>query len=178
MVGGFTDIVMICAALVTGMLMICIAWDDATRFEIDPALMLWINALAFFVIWGVEDPHGAVISLAVGALVGVTAMVVRLVRPSGISLGDIGLFALLGVIGGPLFTPLLLALFVFFGALISVSYSVARGKRAFRSTYPAAVPAMAAAIPVFIGRVGVGLWPESRFAMMSKFNIIYILGHF
>ncbi|MYE03278.1 MAG: hypothetical protein F4Y03_18790 [Alphaproteobacteria bacterium] len=76
--------------------------------------------------------------------------------------GDVGLFAVLGLVAGPELLPPVLGLSAVFCLAACIAYGLARGKRpAFRSAIPAALPCMAALAPVFAWRVMSGIGPEA-----------------
>ena len=156
--------------------MVGVALFDVQRFEIHPGLLLAVVAPAMAAIVLLEGLAALSLSAATGALLGGTAFLAASLWPGRIGQGDIGLIGSLGVVGGPEFLPLLLLVFTLFAALTSAAYSLARGKRLFRSMFPAALPAMAAAVPVFSGRMGSCLWPDSTLGRLSESYITTIIG--
>ena len=153
-----------------------VALFDIQRFEIHPGLLLAVVAPALATIVLLEGVAAMSWSAAAGALAGGTAFLAACLWPGRLGQGDIGLLGSLGVVGGPEFLPVLLLLFAILAALTSAAYSLARGKRLFRSMFPAALPAMAAAVPVFAARVGAGFWPDSTLARIPKDYITTIIG--
>ncbi len=139
--------------------MAMVARIDCQRFEIDP---LWLGILTLSGTGAILLAEGARAfpgSLAAAALAGGVTVFVRYLRPGRIGQGDIGLLAVMGLLAGPHFLPLVLGLFLIFALLTSAAWSRARGKRLFRSMIPAALPAMAALAPVFLWRIATGVWP-------------------
>jgi len=68
--------------------------------------------------------------------------------PARLGRGDIVPVASMGAVTGPALMPMLMVIFLGFCALTSGFYSLQRGKRLFRSAFPAALPAMTALVPV------------------------------
>ena len=153
-----------------------VAWIDVRQFEIHPGLLLAAVATALAVIVLLEGVVAMSWSAVAGALLGGTAFIAASLWPDRMGQGDIGLLGCLGVVGGPEFLPVLLLLFVVLAALTSAAYSLARGKPLFRSMFPAALPAMAAAAPVFTVRVGGGLWPDSTLGRLPENYITFLIG--
>ena len=153
-----------------------VALFDIQRFEIHPGLLLAAVAPALAAIVLMEGFAALSWSAATGVLIGGTAFLAATLWPGRIGQGDIGLLGSLGVVGGPQLLPILLVLFGLFAALTSAAYSLARGKRVFRSMIPAALPAMAAAMPVFAARIGSSVWPDSALAWLPEFYISFIIG--
>ncbi len=84
-------------------------------------------------------------------------------RPGGIGRGDIMLFAVVGLVAGPVLLTPVLCLAVAFYLASCAAYGLARGKRPlrlFRHMVPAALPFMAALAPVFAWRVASGIRPD------------------
>lgn len=153
-----------------------VAVIDFLQFEIDPAWLLVFVLSGLTAVIVNERAHGLPDALAVGGIAaGATALVVWL-RPGQIGRGDIWLMGAIGVIAGPLLLPPLMVVLVIFAAAVSAGYSRARGKRLFRSGFPLALPAMAAAVPIVLVQFAAAIWPDSSAAHLLKFNIITIIG--
>ena len=152
-----------------------VAWIDVRQFEIHPGLLLAVIAPALAAIVLLEGLAALSWSAAAGALFGGIAFIAASLWPGRIGQGDVGLLGSLGVVGGPELLPILLLLFAVFAVLTSAAYSLARGKRLFRSMIPAALPAMGAAVPVFAARIGSSLWPDGLLGRAPLFNITFII---
>ena len=148
------------------------------RFEIDPAGAIALAVSGILTILMLEGGYRSALSLAYALMTGVVTLVACRIWPGRIGQGDIGVMALLGLIGGPDFLLLLLWFFVLSALLTSAGYSWSRGKRLFRSMFPVALPAMAAAAPVFCCRLAVGLWPESGVSLLSRHTLNALVGRF
>ena len=95
---------------------------------------------------------GVVDGLIAGAVAGMATGLVHVVMPARLGRGDIVLVASMGAVTGTALMPVLMVLFLAFCALTSGVYSLRRGKRLFRSAFPAALPAMFALVPVMVWR--------------------------
>ena len=95
---------------------------------------------------------GVVDGLIAGAVAGITTGIVHVVMPARLGRGDIVLVASMGAVTGTALMPVLMMVFLGLCALTSGVYSLRRGKRLFRSAFPAALPAMAALVPVLVWR--------------------------
>ena len=95
---------------------------------------------------------GVVDGLIAGAVAGIATGIVHVFMPARLGRGDIVLVASMGAVTGTALMPVLMVIFLAFCAVTSGVYSLRRGKRLFRSAFPAALPAMAALVPVLIWR--------------------------
>ena len=95
---------------------------------------------------------GVVDGLIAGAVAGIATGIVHILMPARLGRGDIVLVASMGAVTGTTLMPVLMVIFLAFCAVTSGVYSLRRGKRLFRSAFPAALPAMAALVPVLIWR--------------------------
>lgn len=169
-------LVTLMASAIAVMAMATMAWVDIRSFEIDPIALVAVLLASAAAIYLAEGLEGLSTSFLVAVFTAGIAALALWMRPAAIGQGDIGLFGALGLIGGMAYLPLLLVLMLVFASMTSASYSLTRGKRLFRSMFPAALPAMAAAIPIFVTRIGAALLPDGAPAITSKFHIIELIG--
>ena len=146
------------SALGAGLAMAGVAWRDCTRLEIDFTLLAGVTLCIAPVIWMAGGFDGLFAALVCAGLAGAVTALACFWRPGRIGRGDIWLLAALGFLAGPDHAPLVLGLFVLFAVLTAALYSLSRGKRLFRSMFPAAAPGMAAASAALILRLG-DIWP-------------------
>ena len=168
-------------ALATLLGLTWVLWHDLRRFEIDFAA-LGVAALAMgALIVLLEGPQAALAAVALAALVGACTAAVRCRRPSGMGAGDPWLFAGLGLAGGPEHLVLVTAAGAVLGLAAARAWARARGKRLFRSMFPAAiciVPAMglglmarglsaAQSLPAGLERLALPLGPMEALALLA-----------
>ena len=139
-----------------------VACIDVRQLEIDPdwaALAAWAAVVA---ILAVEGPRALPATAAGAALAGGAAWLAARSCPGRIGQGDVGLFAVIGLVAGPKLLAPVLGLATAFCLAACVAYGKARGKRLariLRHMVPAAPPFMAALGPFFAWRVASGIWP-------------------
>ncbi|WP_419738557.1 prepilin peptidase [Ruegeria sp.] len=135
----------LCCTGVALLAMACIAWHDCRRFEIHFE-GLGLATLALVPVLLVAGGRSAVPDALLGAgLFGGATWIARRLHPARLGRGDIALMAFLGFVAGREGAVPVLAALCLFSALTAALYSIARGKRLFRSMFPAALPAMPAA---------------------------------
>ena len=150
------------AALLALFAMARVACVDVRHLEIDPdwaALAAWAAIGAML---AVEGPRALPPAAAVAALLGGAAWLTARSCPGRIGQGDVGLFAVIGLVAGPKLLAPVLGLATAFCLAACLAYGQARGKRLGRSLrhmVPAAPPFMAALGPFFAWRIAGGLWP-------------------
>lgn len=138
-----------------------VACIDIRRLEIDPdwaSLAAWAGLAAII---AVEGPDAWPEAVATAAVTGGVAWLAARLRPGRIGQGDIGLFAVLGLLAGPDRILHVMGLVVAFCLAACGTYGLARGKRLFRSAIPAALPFMAALAPVFAWRIASASLPDA-----------------
>ena len=151
-----TEPVLVLPILLHGLLCVCAAlWilrEDMLAFEISFAGcgVLTLSGLGLAAAGG--GLTGVVDGLIAGAVAGIATGIVHVVMPARLGRGDIVLVASMGAVTGTALMPVLMVLFLAFCALTSGVYSLRRGKRLFRSAFPAALPAMTALLPVLVWR--------------------------
>lgn len=123
-----------------------LAYCDVIYFEIDPLALLLVGAGATIVF--LEMGQGLALPLAVAALMLMCAMMLRKWSPRSLGEGDLGLLAVMAFVSAPLIWPFL-ALLALLSLLTALAYSRARGKRAFKSGFPLALPACLSACAAF-----------------------------
>ena len=143
--------------------MILVAWRDCISFEIDFAL-LGAAALAMasviLITAGPEALPGALVAAAIAAT---ASWIAWRWKPGRLGLGDIRLMGFVGFAAGPDHAVPVLAALCLFCALTAACYSHIRGKKLFRSMFPAALPGMGAAVLALILRLrDAGLAPFDR----------------
>ena len=124
-------------------------WRDLTRFEIDFAAVVMFSLSTCCLILLFSGPEAVRGALAVAALFGTVTEAMRRLWPGRIGAGDPWLFAAFGLVAGPEHLKLVLAVTILLSLGTALCWSLARGKRLFRSMFPAAlafVPAMALAL--------------------------------
>lgn len=99
-----------------------------------------------------DGPSAATDSLLAGTIAAAVAALVRVLRPARLGRGDIVLLGAMGAAAGTALMPVLMVLFLLFCVVTAAAYSLHRGKRLFRSAFPAALPGMAALAPVLSWR--------------------------
>ena len=95
---------------------------------------------------------GIVDGLIAGAVAGIATGLVHGFMPARLGRGDIVLVASMGAVTGTALMPVLMVIFLVLCAVTSGFYSLRRGKRLFRSAFPAALLAMTALLPVLVWR--------------------------
>lgn len=135
--------------------MAAVAVRDMRSFEIDPVPLLGAALASLAAACAVEGPSGAAGSLAAAGLAWAVARAVARLLPGRIGGGDVWLFAAMAAAAGIDLMAPMLALFAAFAAAAGAAYSLARGKRLFRSMVPAALPGMAAAGLALVWRAAV-----------------------
>jgi len=153
-----------------------VLWRDLDAFEVD---FLALGAAALGILGLVvllDGIEGAVSALALAALFGTVAEAARWLRPGLMGAGDAWLFAALGLAAGPGHAVPALVLLTIFGLLAALHWSRVRGKRPFRSMFPAAVafvPAMAAALALrLIEAAGIGMpWADLAVPMTLRASL-------
>ena len=136
--------------------MILVAWRDCISFEIDFAL-LGAAALAMasviLITAGPEALPGALVAAAIAAT---ASWIAWRWKPGRLGLGDIRLMGFVGFAAGPDHAVPVLAALCLFCALTAACYSHIRGKKLFRSMFPAALPGMGAAVVTITAVAGRG----------------------
>ena len=132
--------------------MVFVAWRDATELVIDPfgLSVAALPAVSAAVIAG--GPSAAWDAVAAGGLMAALAALARRLAPTRIGAGDIGLLAAFGLIAGLELLPPAAALLAALSLAFAACWSLRRGKRLFRSAFPAAPPAMGAAAAALLWR--------------------------
>lgn len=140
-------------ALATLLCLARVVWQDLRRFEIDFAALGGATFAMLSLIVMLDGLTGALDALATGALFGCVADALRRPLPGAMGAGDPPLFAALGVAAGfAYFLPALVAC-ALFSLLAAMVYAHARGKRLFRSMFPAAVALVPAIILALVLRL-------------------------
>ncbi|MXX87997.1 MAG: hypothetical protein F4213_18765 [Boseongicola sp. SB0677_bin_26] len=176
--GTMASVLCAASALLALAAMARIACIDIRSLEIDPdwaAFAAW-SGLAAIVF--VEGPSAWPEAVAVAALAGGAAWGLARLRPGGIGQGDVALFALAGLVAGADLLAPVMGLLVAFGIVATVAYGLARGKgrRLFLHPVPAALPLMAALMPVFAWRVVSGLLPETVPSVAGGATVVALSG--
>ena len=129
-------------------LLVVIIHTDITRFEIDPSAI----ATASLCIISVYLSLGFDLLSHFAAVIVMFAVsfVVHRLYHRGFGLGDYYLFAFMGLVSGLEHLALLIVLNAIFSTITALYYSQIRGKRMFRSVFPAAVPGILAAVLVLV----------------------------
>ena len=153
----YTDPITLVIMVICGSLalfaMFYVARHDCRTFTID-FLMLFIATLAILPVILVMDGLYALLDSLVTAVIfwGVTWLAQQLMSGK-IGMGDIPLMGFIGLVSGShIAIPVLVAL-VIFSILTSAAYSIRRGKRLFKSSFPMALPGMLAAALAFVLRL-------------------------
>lgn len=124
--------------------MLWIAYWDAKTFEINYEVLgiaPWCY-VAFLI-----ATNGNLISAIFGAaIMFAVALLIHRVFRRLMGMGDYALYAFMGLVAGVELLPFLVVANGVFSTITAALYSVQRGKRLFRSMFPAAVPGMAAAM--------------------------------
>lgn len=130
-----------------------VAWIDHRRFEISFAALATGLATGLAAIVLVEGYAGLVASVIGGAIISLSFAIVWWVKPKSIGEGDFWLFGAMGLLAGvEWMLPFILLLLVLVLPSAAI-WSLMRGKRLFASMFPAAPPAVAALLPVFVARL-------------------------
>jgi hypothetical protein len=129
-------------------LLVVIIHTDVTRFEIDLSAIATASlcVISVYLSLGFDLlSHFA----AVIVMFAVSFVVHRLYH-RGFGLGDYYLFAFMGLVSGLEHLALLIVLNAIFSTITALYYSRIRGKRMFRSVFPAALPGILAAVLVLV----------------------------
>ncbi len=149
------------SALLALVAMIRVACIDIRSLEIDPVWTAFAAGAGLGAVVAVQGP-GVLPAAAWTALIG-TAAGWLAGRTGRLGQGDIGLFAMVGLVaGGTGILMPVLALSIAFGIAACLAYGLARGKRLrrlFRHMVPVATPVVAALAPAFAWRVTTSLRP-------------------
>ena len=151
-----TEAALILPILLHGLLCVFAAlWilrEDMATFEISFAAcgVLTLSGLGLAAAGG--GLACVVDGLIAGAVAGSATAIIHVVMPARLGRGDIVLLASMGAVTGTTLMPVLMVIFLAFCVLTSGVYSLRRGKRLFRSAFPAALPAMTALLPVLVWR--------------------------
>jgi hypothetical protein len=129
-------------------LLVVIIHTDVTRFEIDPsaiaAASLCIISVYLLLGFDLLSHFAAVIVMFA------VSFVIHRLYHRGFGLGDYYLFAFMGLVSGLEHLGMLIVLNAIFSTFTSMYYSQIRGKRMFRSVFPAALPGILAAVLVLV----------------------------
>ena len=155
--------VLTAALLLALMAMALVVLRDVRIFEIDFALLAMAALNTGVVVLATGGPGALGGAMASALVIGLITAALCYWRPGWLGQGDIRLMAFLGLAAGPEHMPVTMTAFLAFAVLTSAAYSFARGKRPFRSMFPAALPAMGAAVIALILRLSEsGLWREGQ----------------
>lgn len=129
-------------------LLVVIIHTDVTRFEID------LSAIAFASLCVISVYSSLGFDLlshfAAAAAMFVISFIVHRLYHRGFGLGDYYLFVFMGLVSGLEYLVFLIVLNAIFSAITALHYSRIRGKRMFRSAFPAALPGVFAAVSVLV----------------------------
>lgn len=143
-----TPAVMLCLIVLVPALIACLV-TDLKRFEIHLEALGVASGAVVLLIGLLSGVWAVIAALSVALLLGTLATILHRLRPGRMGAGDPWIFAALGLFAGPdhiLPTVLVCAVA---SLLVAGTYSIRRGKRLFRSAFPAAVavvPAMTGAL--------------------------------
>ena len=185
---GYAIAALFALMIATGL--VVVLWRDLTRFEIDFAALALASLPMLALTLLLSGPEAALAALAVAALFGTLAEAVRRLRPGRMGAGDPWAFAALGLAAGPDHAIVTLLTCSLLCLVTSITWSLRRGKRLFRSMFPAAlalVPAMAIAValrfadaggvlPPLMDRQAVPLSPETAGLLVVAAAVLLGLG--
>ena len=156
-----TNPVLTTALLLALMAMALVVLRDVRIFEIDFALLAIAALNTGVVVLAVDGPGALGGAMASALVIGLITAALCYWRPGWLGQGDIRLMAFVGLAAGPEHMPVTMVAFLAVAVLTSAAYSLARGKRLFRSMFPAALPAMGAAAIALVLRLSESgmLWP-------------------
>ena len=120
--------------------MFMIALGDIKFIEIDFFAMA-IAVFAVLALYAGLDIN-LLSNLLAGGVLLLISVIVRFARPRGVGIGDYYLFSFMGFVAGLDHLLLLVILNLLFSVAASLYYSWIRGKRMFKSSFPAAAPGM------------------------------------
>ena len=137
--------------------------EDMARFEIEftALAMVALNGAALNIHLG-QSP----LEMALGSLIwAVAALAVRMFKSrNALGLGDVYLFAVIGLMSGLDAAPVAVLLFVLFSLITSWSYARARHRPMARSLYPAALPGGLTILVILMGQL---LWMQIAVGAVS-----------
>ncbi len=124
--------------------MLWVAYWDVRTFEINYEVLgiaPWCY-LAFLI----ASEGNLISAIFAGCVMFGVALLIHRVFHQLMGMGDYVLYAFIGLVAGVELLPLLVVANAAFSTLTAAIYSLKRGKRMFRSMFPAALPGMAAAM--------------------------------
>lgn len=164
------------SALLALIAMTRVACIDLRCFMIDLDWAELAGWAALGAIMAVEGPGVWPQSVVAATVAGGLAWLATRLRPGRIGQGDIALCAVLGLVAGPEHAPFVMVLVIAFLPGAFVAYGLGRGRGAFGSGIPFALPAMAALGPAFAWRVASGIWPGAVPQGHEGFVLIALAG--
>jgi len=155
MIAGLSDMAMMAAPWLIAapalLAMARIALHDVFTFEIDFA---WLGIAALCMLLLILAGDGDLVDALVAAgLFWLVTALLNLLLPGRIGQGDTWLMGFLGLAAGSGHALPVLAMLALLSLLTSACYSIARGKRLFRSMIPVALPGMGAGLLALILRM-------------------------
>ena len=142
--------VVACALLVPIMaLLYWMFWRDLRLLLVDYVPLACTAVLITLLVWLLEGASALLPALSAGAIIGLVAMGFHRLMPKGMGSGDPWLFGVLGLAAGQDYFVLTLMLTSGIACVVSMSWSLARGRGLFGSIFPAGtavIPAIGAGV--------------------------------